>query len=500
MRLFFNPNDLDLSRERLARDFGIPEVPLQVPPPGFYRMDLLRWSYKGILPEGARPWDRARCMETRERHGDRFLDWARCNYTWDQFLGEVNWISDSQAMALLELLLERDILHEMRRGVLQGRTFEKTPRSRRLPEMERMLSWMRVGNRWAWWIDALRSVPDPKYFPIPRLDFDVALEGRGGGTARVLKHLRSVERALFDHALEREFVEVAAAYMLYALGFQSEPPRGLSWNTWGQLTQTLDLDLLLRWPASYLGYLLAESKVGRAAGFFPTPMSVARAMVEMAVGGERAAAEGPDDPDSVAARKKALCATFGEPAAGSGDLILAASNHLWLGGPFWDIHPTIAAAGRAQLALYAPWFAQSYCLARPPAGSLAPPDELAQQAAERQKEHLIERQRAIYALEDWTARHAGEMLAAPAQAERVVEAASQAHALSHHIRHRAEARATRHVRHAVAAMEKLLSGQHEILREPPLPGPTEIPRIDAAEQMSLFDLLTADAGRVGGSG
>jgi hypothetical protein len=48
-------------------------------------------------------------------------------------------------------------------------------------------------------------------------------------------------------------------------------------------------------------------------------------------------------------------------------------------------------------------------------------------------------------------------------------------------------------------MEELLNGQREIMPEPPLPVPSEVPRIDASEQMSLFDLLTADAGRVGGS-
>jgi hypothetical protein len=235
MRLFLDPKTLDLGRERVERDFGIPEVPLQIPPPGFYRIDLLQWSYLGLLPEGRRPWDRVRCKDVRARQGENFIQWAAANYTWDQFLGEVNWLPDGEALSLLELLLERDVLYETRRGILSGNTIENTARSKRLPELDRMLAWIRVGNRWAWWIDALQEVPDPKYHPIPRLDFGVVYETSSGGTARVLKHLRSVERSLFQHALSREFIEVISAYILYALGFQAEPPPGVSWAVWGDL-------------------------------------------------------------------------------------------------------------------------------------------------------------------------------------------------------------------------------------------------------------------------
>jgi len=485
MLLFVDINSIDLSRERIERDLGIPEIPLNLPPPGFYMVDLLQWSYKGLLSAGGRPWDRLRCTQARDQHPEDFCEWARVHYTWDQFLGEVNWLPDPEALSLLEMLLERDILHEMRRGILQHITFASTPRSQRLPELQRMLAWIRVGNRWAWWFDALGETPDPKYHPIPRLDFGLVFESSPGGPGRVVKHLASVERSLFPYSLSREFIEVIAAYLLYALGFQAEPPAGVSWDVWGSLARTLDLDLMLRWPASYLGYLLAESKVGRGAAFFPTPMSVAMLMTEMSLGDGRLRGEGEDDPESVAARKWALCQTLGEPAAGAGDMILAASNYLWLGGPFWDIVPAIANAGRAQLALYAPWFAQSYLLADPPAGSLAAPDQLAQQATRRQEQLIFEQQRATYAMEDWTRRTCEQLVASPAEVDRVMRTSQIENMIVQHVRHRAEARATRASRLTLAALEDILAKDASCTVEPALGGPP-LAALSANPQLPLF--------------
>lgn len=45
---FVNPGVLDISCEAIEQESGIPEIALEIPPPGFYRMDLLQWSYKGI--------------------------------------------------------------------------------------------------------------------------------------------------------------------------------------------------------------------------------------------------------------------------------------------------------------------------------------------------------------------------------------------------------------------------------------------------------------------
>lgn len=46
---FVNPGVLDISCEAIEQESGIPEIALEIPPPGFYRMDLLQWSYKGLL-------------------------------------------------------------------------------------------------------------------------------------------------------------------------------------------------------------------------------------------------------------------------------------------------------------------------------------------------------------------------------------------------------------------------------------------------------------------
>ncbi len=387
MTQHFQPGVLDLSREAIQQNYGIPEIPLEIPPPGFYRADLLQWSYKGLLPSGSKPWDRTRCCAIRAEQGDRFLSWAFDSYTWDQFLGEVNWISDDEALTLLEMLLERDILHEMRSGILRGNSIENTPRSKRLPELERMLAWIRTGNRWAWWIDALQGIPDPKYHPIPRLDF--SMHGPSFGVDRVRRHIEDVSKLLFRRGIGNEGLLAMADYILYALGFLSEPPDNVPAEAFRELVISFDIDLLLRRPSSHFDTHLSESKIGRQAAFFSTPMNVSVFMSEM-VHAAFYNDEASDLDESVLQRKRKLCSALGEPAAGTGNLILASSNHHWLGGPFWDINPSIKKVGRAQLALYAPWLAQYYFLAPPPYGSLADPEELRQHATEQQKMYIIE--------------------------------------------------------------------------------------------------------------
>jgi hypothetical protein len=453
MTQHFQPGVLDLSREAIQQSYSIPEIPLEIPPPGFYRADLLQWSYKGLLPSGRKPWDRPRCLGIRAEQGDRFLSWASDNYTWDQFLGEVNWISDDVALTLLEMMLERDILHKMLRGILRENSVEHTPRSRRLPELERMLAWIRVGNRWAWWIDALQEIPDPKFHPIPRLDF--SMQGLSSGVDQVRRHIESVSRVLFHRGIGNEGLLVMADYILYALGFLSEPPDSVPIEAFKDLVVSFDLDLLLRWPSSHFDIHLSESKVGRQAAFFSTPMNVSVFMSEM-VNAALNEDEASDSEESVLQRKRKLCTTLGEPAAGIGNLILASSNHHWLGGPFWDINPSIKKVGRAQLALYAPWFTQYYFLTPPPYGSLAAPEELRRHAAEQQRTYIIERQRAVYAMEDWFLRFVGRAFSSPDASEQIAQCEKESRLLAKHIRHRAQARSTRKMRDRLRLFNSLL--------------------------------------------
>jgi len=453
MTQHFQPRVLDLSREAIQQNYGIPEIPLEIPPPGFYRADLLQWSYKGLLPSESKPWDRPRCCAIRAEQGDRFLSWVFDNYTWDQFLGEVNWISDDEACTLLEMLLERDILHEMRRGILRGNSIENTPRSKRLPELERMLARIRIGNRWAWWIDALQEIPDPKYHPIPRLDF--SMHGPSFGVDRVRRHIEDVSKLLFRRGIGNEGLLAMADYILYALGFLSEPPDNVPAEAFRDMVISFDLDLLLRWPSSHFDIHLSESKIGRQAAFFSTPMNVSVFMSEM-VHAAFHNEEASDSEESVLQRKRKLCSTLGEPAAGTGNLILASSNHHWLGGPFWDINPTIKKVGRAQLALYAPWFAQYYFLAPPPYGSLADPEELRQHAAEQQKTYIIERQRAVYAMEDWFPRFVERAFSSPNTSEKIAQYEKRNRLLTKHIRHRAQARSTRKMRDRFRLLNQVL--------------------------------------------
>jgi len=434
---------VDLSRQFIEEKYGIPEIPLSIQPPGFYRVDLLKWSYKGIL--GKKSWDRQSCLKVRKEKGDNFSKWAYSNYTWNQFLGEINWIEDEQAIHLLEELLKRDILYEMRSGILKDRSLGDTPRSKRLPELERMVAWMRVGNRWAWWFDAMEKVPDPKYYPIPKLNFQHAHPSSEGGVGKAIRHIQNIERELNYQGIGHDAFGIMATYILYALGFKSEPPLNAKRDTWEFLYRSFDVDLLLRWPASYLGHVMGEAGIGKGSGFFVTPMGVTKMMTEMLIGSRGNDDQGGDSEEEIAQRKDKLCENFSEPCAGTADMILAASNKLWRGGPFWDVNSTIMEAGRAQLALYAPWFTQSYCLGN----SLLPFDELDQMAREQRLNFAIERQRAIYAADDWVRK----------QAEQILLDGSKISSdgwLAQHIRHRAEARATRDVRRMIRKLEEIL--------------------------------------------
>ncbi len=223
-------------------------------------MDLMQWLYKGLLMDDRKLWDRPSCLAKREEHGDNFLDWSVENFTWDQLLGEINWISNREALMLLEMMLKRDILHEMRRGILRGNSIENTPRSTSLPELERMLAWIRAGNRWAWWIEALQEIPDTKYHPIPRLDF--SMHGSYPGMDRVRRHIEDVGRLLFRRGIDNEGLLVMADYILYALGFLSEPPDNVPVEDFRDLVVSFDLNLLLRWPSSHFDIHLSESKIG----------------------------------------------------------------------------------------------------------------------------------------------------------------------------------------------------------------------------------------------
>ncbi|MCJ7823833.1 MAG: hypothetical protein MUP44_02940 [Anaerolineales bacterium] len=166
--------------------------------------------------------------------------------------------------------------------------------------------------------------------------------------------------------------------------------------------------------------------------------------------------EASDSEESVLQRKRKLCSTLGEPATGTGNLILASSNHHWLGGPFWDINPSIKKVGRAQLALYAPWFAQYYFLAPPPYGSLADSEELRQHATEQQKVYIIERQRAVYAMEDWFLRFVERVFSSPSTSEQIAQYEKRNILLTKHIRHRAQARSTRKMKNQSGLLSRLL--------------------------------------------
>ena len=137
-----------------------------------------------------------------------------------------------------------------------------------------------------------------------------------------------------------------------------------------RLYQVFNLETLLAWPHDYLGEILAENRHGQHLGFYPTPMTVARMMAAMTVGGEDA-------------RTKSVC----DPCVGTGRLLLAASNHSYrLYGS--DISPTVIKATLVNGYMYAPWLVRPFPFLDPhncdPTASQTVSDSIIQQACPEQ--------------------------------------------------------------------------------------------------------------------
>ncbi|NJM39324.1 MAG: SAM-dependent DNA methyltransferase [Anaerolineae bacterium] len=116
----------------------------------------------------------------------------------------------------------------------------------------------------------------------------------------------------------------------------TEPTSGASMR----LYQYFNLGWVMAYPYDYFGDIMAECKMGRAAGFFPTPHSICELMIRIT-----------------------YCPTFDkdyrrtsvmEPCVGTGRMLLAASNYsMCLYGQ--DISATCVNATLVNGYFYAPW-------------------------------------------------------------------------------------------------------------------------------------------------
>ena len=202
-------------------------------------------------------------------------------------------------------------------------------------------------QRWNYWYSTLLAgnLLDE---PIPQIPFD------NNSTARhhwehCLDLIPNCGKGGWQGWNSWQYVDYLFDWLLFGFGnsgqleLPPEPPdcKGASMR----LYQRFNLAFPLVYPYDYLGDILAENSFGRSSGFYPTPHSLARAIVQMTM---RIA----DDKDY---RTKSVL----DPCLGTGRLLLEASNYsLCLYGQ--DINTTVLKACFINGYLYAPWLVKPF--------------------------------------------------------------------------------------------------------------------------------------------
>lgn len=175
--------------------------------------------------------------------------------------------------------------------------------------------------------------------PIPRITFT------GDQETPARKMLEACLNCIPGHHEWRtwgstQYMDYFLDWLLYGFGHTKELPKEPSEGAFSRLYQVFCLEAMLAWPQDYFGMLLAETRFGKGAGFFPTPTNLCEMMAAMLFG--------PGDNRAQAVH---------EPAVGTGRMLLAASNHsMVLSGQ--DILLTCVKSTIANLWLYAPWGAK----------------------------------------------------------------------------------------------------------------------------------------------
>lgn len=364
------------------------------PPPGYYMTDLMAFSINKIVNERASPMSRVESKQIREEHAEDFAEWTVDNYTWEQFYGEVNHINTTSANGLLSLLMKRnDSAAKSIKSVIGIRPKIAKEQTKRMAVEDRIVAWIRMANRLDWWRIKLmnRQTPDPKYYPIPPLEFNSP-----SAYPHVRKHIDDVIDIFTYKSDMPRIVSAIANYILYALGYRSTKPQEVSDEMWGTLVSKLDLDLLAACPAPYLDKYLTEAHVGRAGGYFPTPSAVSELLLRMTMISTDVPQD--DNPASVKARIVIADQRTSDPCMGTGSMLLPATNIYWDIGPNYEISPIVHLVGRAQLAFYAPWTAIQCFLLHNPGGSLGDLAEIQKTVQVQRKEmfnEIVESQNAF---------------------------------------------------------------------------------------------------------
>lgn len=169
--------------------------------------------------------------------------------------------------------------------------------------------------------------------PIPQIDFvsEHAPEAREG-----MKMLEQMVKIVEQGGRYNRGIETVAEWLGFAVGVRSESSE-IDRDDQEQLYRLFDVSKWLLAPTDYLGEQMAATGVGRAAAFFPTPMSLCTMTAMMTyMGGD------------------ARMQTAHDPAVGTGRTLLVASNFcLRLFGQ--DINSLCVLVSKINFALFAPW-------------------------------------------------------------------------------------------------------------------------------------------------
>jgi hypothetical protein len=214
-----------------------------------------------------------------------------------------------------------------------------------LPYLLELDEW--ADGRWAYWC---RTEEAGKLLdePIPQVSW--CYDPHSAAPAR--KHLESCLDLIPNHGHDSwlgwsswDSFDYFLSWLLYGFGspLQPELPREVNQGCSMRLYQHFNLAWPLAYPYDQFGDLMAECKMGRSAGFFPTPHGICSMMTRMLWFS-----------DSDKDYRAESCM---EPALGTGRMLLHASDYcMALYGQ--DISMTCVKAAICNAYFYAPWMAK----------------------------------------------------------------------------------------------------------------------------------------------
>jgi len=218
-----------------------------------------------------------------------------------------------------------------------------------------ILSQIYHNDRWGWWTSALmmQRLPDS---PIPEILWETQAHHE------TMKHLRDLIQHCYARGAGDQAYGFIVDQILWGLNryrkdgssdvnvpLSKNPPPEPYPGAMQEFGDIFNLQLLMMHPYDYWGDLFAESRVGRGSKFYPTPMPVVRAMVDMTFSDERR---------NAADWKEVAVKSAHDPCIGTGRMMLLTGDYcLRLSGQ--DVNYLVLKAATINAMLYVPWMAMS---------------------------------------------------------------------------------------------------------------------------------------------